>query len=101
MSAEKPNTMSRLSRRSALAGLSVAAVAGTVALPAGAIEAGAADRLDAAAALGRAEFMIERLRTRYVCEGWHGRGLDEDAAARALAYFRNWSAGGPEDADEW
>jgi hypothetical protein len=91
--AEKPTT-TNLSRRGALAGLSVAAAAGVAALPAGAIEAGAA-------ALGRAEFMIERLRTRYVCEGWHGRGLDEDAAARALAYFRNWSAGGPEDADEW
>jgi hypothetical protein len=99
--AKKSNTMSPLSRRSALAGLSVAAVAGTVALPARAIEAGAADRLDPAAALGRAEFMIERLRTRYVCEGWHGQGLDEDAAARVLAYFRNWSAGGPDDADEW
>jgi hypothetical protein len=51
--AEKPNSTSRLSRRSALAGLSVAAAAGVAALPAGAIEAGAADRLDAAAALGR------------------------------------------------
>jgi hypothetical protein len=83
------------------AGLAGASVAAVAALPAGAIEAGAAGRLDAAAALGRAEFMIERLRTRYVCEGWHGRGLDEDAAARALAYFRNWSAGGPDDVDEW
>ena len=35
---EKPNTTSRLSRRDALAGLSVAAVAGVAALPAGAAE---------------------------------------------------------------
>jgi hypothetical protein len=36
--AEKPNTMSLLSRRSALAGLSVAAAAGVAALPAAATE---------------------------------------------------------------
>jgi hypothetical protein len=55
----------------------------------------------AAAALGRTEFVIECLRTRFVCEGWHGRGLDEDAATRTLAYFRSWAAGGPDDVDEW
>jgi hypothetical protein len=38
MSAEKPNTTSRLSRRDALAGLSVAAAAGVAALPAGGAE---------------------------------------------------------------
>jgi hypothetical protein len=93
--AEKPNNTSRLSRRTALAGMVGVAAAGAVALPA------TAGALDAAAALARAEQMIELLRTRHVCEGWHGHGLDEAAAARTLAYFRNWAAGGPDDVDEW
>ena len=52
---------------------------------------------DAAAALQRLEQVIDTLRTRFVCKGWHPNGLDETAAARALAYFR---AGCPEESDE-
>jgi hypothetical protein len=100
--ADKRNTTNP-SRRALLAGApAVALVAGTSASGiATAAEAGAADQLDFTAMLGRAEFVIECLRTRYITEGWHGRGLDEDAAARTLAYFRNRSAGGPDDVDEW
>jgi hypothetical protein len=52
---------------------------------------------DARAALARLEQLVETLRTRAVCEGWHPNGLDEAAATRALAYFR---AGCPEESDE-
>jgi hypothetical protein len=40
--------------------------------------------------------MIETLRACAVCDGWHPNGLDEAAAARALACFR---AGLPEESD--
>jgi hypothetical protein len=33
----------------------------------------------------------------YVCEGWHGKGLDEPAAERMLQYFRRQADGAPED----
>jgi hypothetical protein len=57
--------------------------------------------LDYSAALARAEQMIETLRSSVVCDGWHGHGLDEELAARMLAYFRQLAAGGPEDDDEF
>jgi hypothetical protein len=62
-----------------------------------ALLAGSADH---AAVLDRAEFMIECLRIKYICEGWHGHGLDEDAAARALTYFRGQAAGKRDNANE-
>jgi hypothetical protein len=78
-----------------------AVVPAAAALPVGASVLCASEPFDTAAALARAEQMIEILRTRHVCEGWHGHGLDETAAARALAYFRNWAAGGEDNVDEW
>ena len=38
--------------------------------------------LDHHAILARAQPMVDLLRTCYVCEGWHGKGLDEPAAER-------------------
>jgi predicted GNAT family acetyltransferase len=53
--------------------------------------------LDPIAILARAEQVVDVLRTRYVCDGWHGKGLDEVAAERALQYFRRQADGAPED----
>jgi hypothetical protein len=49
------------------------------------------------AILARAEQMIDLLRTCYICDGWHGKGLDEVAAERMLQYFRRLADGAPED----
>jgi hypothetical protein len=53
--------------------------------------------LDHHAILARAQQMVDLLRTCYVCEGWHGKGLDEPAAERMLQYFRRQADGAPED----
>ena len=75
---------------------------GTLATPAALASSSAAvpaaESFDVKAALARLEQIIEILRTRAVCHGWHdGGGLDETGAARALAYFR---AGCPEESDK-
>jgi hypothetical protein len=44
--------------------------------------------LDYHVILARAEQMIGLLRSRYICDGWHGKGLDEATAERTLRYFR-------------
>lgn len=49
-------------------------------------------------ALERMEFIVNTLRTRYVCQGFK---LDEEAADRALRYFRSFAAGEPEVESEW
>jgi hypothetical protein len=55
--------------------------------------------LDHRAILARAEQVVDLLRTRYVCEGWHEKGLDEPAAERMLQYFCRQADGdgAPED----
>jgi hypothetical protein len=55
--------------------------------------------LDHHAILGRAEEIIDTLRTRHVREGW--QGPDELAAERLLQYFRRCAEGVPDDVDEW
>jgi hypothetical protein len=79
-----------------------ALVVGAAALPAiaiPAIAAPAAGSLDKASAiLARAEQAIDLLRTRYIGAGWK---LDEQAAQRALQYFRRMAAGGPENDEEY
>lgn len=47
--------------------------------------------------LARARFVIETLRTRYVCEGFQ---IDEEGAARALTYLEGLAAGVPESDDD-
>jgi len=49
-----------------------------------------------AAALKRAEEIVDLLRTRYVREGWK---IDDAAAEQALSYFRGWAADGSDDDD--
>jgi hypothetical protein len=73
----------------------VAAIVGTRAAPL------LGDIADARAMLARAEQAIEVLRTCVVCEGWHGNGLNEEAASRTLQYLRRIAAGAPEDDQEW
>src|ERR1700748_3834379 len=51
----------------------------------------------AAASPKRAEEVVELLRTRYIREGWK---IDEDAAARALAYCRDYATDGSGPADD-
>jgi hypothetical protein len=87
--------MSNHSRRAVLAGI---AAVPALAAPAFALSGAGPDPADwnPKAALARLEQVIETLRTCAVCDGWHPNGLDEAAAARALAYFR---AGLPEESD--
>jgi hypothetical protein len=56
--------------------------------------------LDHHAILARAEQMIKLLRTRYICDGWHGKGPDEAAAERTLRHFRALASGAPDDDQE-
>lgn len=44
-------------------------------------------RGDRQAQLARFQYADQVLRDRYICEGWH-KNFDEDAAARALEYFK-------------
>jgi hypothetical protein len=84
MSQQTKQITRRVAVTTALAGAAIP-IAGVV--PALAL---AADNpIDYAGALARAEQVIDYLRTCHVCEGWHGRGLDEEAAERMLQYFRN------------
>lgn len=91
------------SRRAILAGIAAAPVAAVPALAVASetkprILGATPDTDDPKAALARLEQVIDILRTRHVRDGWHdGGGLDEAAAARALAYFR---AGCPEETDQ-
>ena len=48
----------------------------------------------ARASLARSEQSIRTLRDCYICEGWE---LDEEAAERALKYFRRVAQPGPRD----
>ena len=41
---------------------------------------------DPVAVRARAEFMIDRLRTRHICDGW---SVDTDECERVLKYFRS------------
>ena len=87
-----------------------AVLAGIAALPIAALPAIAAaatlstlpsdvepDGIDWAAVLGRAEHVVESLRTRHVCVGWQ---LDEVAAGRALEYIRSRAAGSMDESGE-
>jgi hypothetical protein len=85
------------SRRAVLAGITATPALALPALAASATALPPATGRDAAATLHRLEQMIDILRTRVVCKGWHPNGLDETAAARTLAYFR---AGFPEESEE-
>ncbi len=96
--AENANIMSRLTRRNALTGLSVAAAAGVAALPAVALPV-ERDRLDWPGILARAEHMIAKLPRSYGSENW--ATADDEAAARTLQYFRARAAGLDDDEDEW
>jgi hypothetical protein len=78
-------------RRAALCGAAAIAALPIAAMGPAAVEA---DGIDFAACLARTEQVVDYLRTRFICEGWHGRGLDEEAAARTLEYFRR---GMPDD----
>ena len=60
-------------------------VAGTAAVPAAAALALPAAASDRAAILARAEQVVELLRSRYICEGWH---LDEVRAVDFLESVR-------------
>jgi hypothetical protein len=77
------------------AAANVAAIVGTRAAPL------LGDIADARAMLARTEQAIDVLRTCVVCEGWHGNGLNEEAASRTLQYLRRIAAGAPEDDQEW
>ena len=85
------------SRRAILAGIAATPALAVPALAASATALVPETGWDVAAALCRLEQTIETLRTCVVCKGWHPNGLEEPAAARALAYFR---AGCPEESDE-
>lgn len=52
---------------------------------------------DYCAALARLEQIVNHLRHGYVADGFT---LDEEGAARALAYFRNLAAGGTDDKND-
>jgi hypothetical protein len=67
---------STFTRRTLVAGTAVAPAAAALAVP------GVADR---AAILARAEQVVELLRSRYICEGWH---LDEVRAVDFLESVR-------------
>lgn len=95
---------STLTRRALIAGtaglpaaavlsLSAAAIASAVAVP-----SPNADRN--AATLARFEQMLTELRTRVVCVGWTGVGVDEVAAQRTLRYFQRVASGAIKDEDE-
>jgi hypothetical protein len=53
---------------------------------------------DYSAMLKRAEYCIECLRTRYICDGCK---VHEEGAERVLRYFRSQAAGEPDNAEEW
>jgi hypothetical protein len=93
---QEVTAMSNHSRRAVLAGI---ATAPALAAPALAMSGpGPDDPIGwVKEAQQRLEEMIDTLRTCVVCDGWHPNGLDEAAAARALAYFR---AGFPEESAE-
>ena len=85
--AETKSSTSRRKALTAIAGIAGSAVVATsaVATAAAKPDSGLSD-LDYHAALKRFQSMIASLRNCYVCEGWHGVGLDEAAAERVLKY---------------
>jgi hypothetical protein len=100
-------TKSSTSRRKALAaiggiaGSALVAKSTMAAVAAANPDAGtnaALSGLDHQAILQRFQYVLDALRTRYVCEGW--RGLDEAAATQAFKYFVGLAAGAPADDDE-
>jgi hypothetical protein len=77
---------------------SVALVAAPIAIPTPAVSEEANLAIDYSAMLKRAEYVIECLRTRYICDSW---SVDEEGAERALRYFRSQAAGEPDNEEEW
>jgi hypothetical protein len=87
-------------RRTILSGLAGATAIAAAGLPAGAAEGG---NVDYQAMVDRASTAIDAMRKYYICEGWHGAGLDEPGAERMLVYLRACAAAGQdiEDEDGW
>jgi hypothetical protein len=90
---------SKTTRRAVLTGTLAASTAVAASAVAARQAVGAeAGSIDWRAALQRFEHIVHTLRTRSVCTGWHGAGLDEAAAERALQYLKRCAVG--DDSDE-
>jgi hypothetical protein len=88
--------LSKTSRRSFLSTIAIAVPAIAAALPAAPALAVTADGLDRPGSLARMEQVVDLLHTCYVREGWK---IDNEAAARALAFMRQFAKDGSEPDD--
>lgn len=77
--------------------MTTASIISAVAVSSPSIAASVLD--ESQAALARAEYMIETLRTCYVREGFHDAFLDDAKAERVLHYFRQFAAGRDDESE--
>jgi hypothetical protein len=96
-----PGGLSRVTRRIVMEALALTALASpsiAASQDAAAIPPISEEVADYSAMLKRAEYCIECLRTRYICDGCK---VHEEGAERVLRYFRSQAAGEPDNAEEW